>query len=106
MTSVDQKSVEKLTQKEAASELERLAKEIAHHDERYHGQDTPEISDADYDKLRLRNEAIETRFPDLVREDSPSQRVGSAPQSKFGKIRHRVPSESIGTRWRILPNLD
>jgi DNA ligase (NAD+) len=96
MTSVDQKSVEKLTQKEARSELERLAREIAHHDERYHGQDAPEISDADYDKLRLRNEAIEARFPDLVREDSPSQRVGSAAQSKFGKIRHRVPMLSLG----------
>ncbi len=96
MTSVDQKSVEKLTRKEAQSELERLAKEIAHHDERYHGQDAPEISDADYDKLRLRNEAIETHFPDLVREDSPSQRVGSAPQSKFSKIRHRVPMLSLG----------
>lgn len=96
MPTAEKKTVDKLTQKDAASELQRLAAEIAHHDERYHGQDAPEISDADYDALRLRNDAIEARFPDLVREDSPSKRVGSVPQSKFGKIRHRVAMLSLG----------
>lgn len=96
MTSAARKAVDKLTDKEAASELQRLAAEIAHHDERYHGQDAPEISDADYDALRLRNDAIEARYPDLVREDSPSKRVGVAPQAKFGKVRHRVPMLSLG----------
>jgi len=96
MIAIAKKPVEKLSAKEAADELRRLATEIAHHDERYHGQDAPEISDADYDALRLRNEAVEKRFPELVREDSPSRRVGVAPQAKFGKIRHRVPMLSLG----------
>jgi DNA ligase (NAD+) len=84
------RAVDKLTAKEAAGELERLAAEIARHDKLYHGKDAPEISDAEYDKLRNRNNAIEARFPYLVREDSPTLRVGSAPAEKFGKVRHAV----------------
>ncbi len=89
------KAVDKLSEKEAAAELERLAAEIARHDKLYHEQDAPLISDADYDKLRVRNAAIEARFPDLVREDSPSTKVGGAPAEKFGKVRHAVPMLSL-----------
>ncbi|MGD9981918.1 MAG: NAD-dependent DNA ligase LigA [Hyphomonadaceae bacterium] len=89
------KPVERLTNKEAAAELERLAAEIARHDKLYHGKDAPEISDAAYDKLRIRNSAIEARFPHLVREDSPSTQVGSAPAEKFGKVRHSVAMLSL-----------
>ena len=89
------KPVEALDEAEAAAELERLAAEIAHHDELYYRKDAPEISDADYDALRARNDEIEARFPHLVRDDSPSLRVGAAPVSAFGKVVHRVPMLSI-----------
>ena len=75
-----------LDEAEARVELARLAAEIANHDLLYHQKDAPEISDAAYDALRQRNDAIEARFPQLVREDSPSLKVGAAPASAFGKI--------------------
>ncbi|MFT4163244.1 NAD-dependent DNA ligase LigA [Shinella sp.] len=87
--------VETLTEEEAAAELAYLAAEIARHDELYHGQDAPEISDADYDALKRRNEAIEARFPALVRDDSPSRRVGSAPLATFAPITHSRPMLSL-----------
>lgn len=91
--------VEALTPDEASRELKQLAAEIARHDVLYHGEDAPEISDADYDALRQRNDAIEARFPDLVRSDSPSRRVGAAPAAAFGKIRHAVPMLSLGNAF-------
>ncbi|HEV8014273.1 MAG TPA: NAD-dependent DNA ligase LigA [Stellaceae bacterium] len=82
------KHVEALTAADAKAELKSLAAAIAHHDELYHQKDAPEISDADYDALRARNKAIEARFPDLIRADSPSRRVGAAPATGFAKVRH------------------
>ncbi len=95
MSAAAKKSPDKLTTAEAAKELERLAAEIAEHDRRYHGEDAPTISDADYDALKRRNDAIETRFPKLVRADSPSQRVGSRPSEKFSKVVHAKPMLSL-----------
>jgi DNA ligase (NAD+) len=89
------KPVEKLTQAEAKKELERLAAEIAGHDRRYHGEDQPTISDADYDALKRRNDAIEQRFSGLIRPDSPSHRVGSKPSEKFAKVVHAKPMLSL-----------
>ena len=84
-----------LTEAEAAAELARLAAEIAHHDRAYHQRDAPEITDAAYDALRARNAAIESRFPALVRPDSPSRRVGAAPEGGFAKLRHLQPMLSL-----------
>ena len=97
--SLSTKPVEQLTEKEAAAELARLAEEIAEHDRRYHAEDAPTISDADYDALRRRNLAIEERFPDLVRDDSPSSRVGAPPAEGFAKVRHAVPMLSLAKAY-------
>lgn len=87
--------VTKLTDKQAAAELERLAREIAEHDKRYYQEDAPTVSDADYDALRKRNAAIEAKFPELIRPDSPSRRVGAQAVEKFGKVKHGVPMLSL-----------
>src|SRR6202000_1135295 len=84
-----------LTRDEAAAELARLAEEIAGHDIRYHQQDAPTISGGDYAAVQLRNLAIETRFPDLVREDSPSLKVGAARAAQFSPVTHGVPMLSL-----------
>src|SRR5215470_5950349 len=84
-----------LAEAQAKAELKRLATEIAAHDKRYYQQDAPTVTDAEYDALRQRNAAIEARFPDLVRADSPSKRVGAAPTGKFKKVRHALPMLSL-----------
>lgn len=80
---------------EAKYELAHLAEQIARHDRLYHGEDAPEISDADYDMLVARNNALEAAFPDLIRPDSPSQRVGTIISGNFGKVRHAQPMLSL-----------
>jgi DNA ligase (NAD+) len=84
-----------LSAAQAKAELKRLAHEIALNDKRYYQEDRPRISDAAYDALRERNAAIEKRFPDLIRPDSPSRRVGAAPTGRFKKVRHAVPMLSL-----------
>lgn len=96
---MDEKPVDSLSESEAASELKRLAQEIAEHDRRYHGEDAPIITDAEYDALTRRNLAIEQQFPHLVREDSPSRRVGAPPAEGFAKVRHAVPMLSLAKAY-------
>jgi len=77
-----------LTEADAAARLAVLAAEIARHDRLYHGEDAPEISDAEYDALVRENAALEARFPALVRADSPSRKVGAAPAAHLAKVPH------------------
>src|SRR6202165_4651369 len=84
-----------LTKAQAKVELKRLALEIESHDKHYYQEDAPKISDAEYDALRQRFNAIEAGFPDLVTSDSPSQKVGAQPSGRFAKVRHAVPMLSL-----------
>lgn len=91
--------LDSLTAEQALADHAALAAEVAAHDERYHGQDAPIVTDAEYDALRRRLEAIEARFPELRTPDSPATKVGAAPSGRFAKIRHRVPMLSLGNAF-------
>src|SRR5262252_2885220 len=88
-------AVEDLTEKQAKAEHAQLQTEIAAHDKRYYQDDAPSVTDAEYDALRRRYNAIEARFPDLRTLDSLSLKVGAAPARGFAKLRHRVPMLSL-----------
>lgn len=84
-----------LTEAQAVEELERLADEMAGHDLRYYQDDAPTVSDAEYDELKRRNADIEARFPHLIRENSPSLKVGAARSAQFSPVEHGVPMLSL-----------
>ena len=86
---------EELSEAEAANRLMRLAKEIARHDKLYHDEDAPEIPDAQYDALVRENRELEARFPQLVRPDSPSRRLGAQPTTSLAKVTHARPMLSL-----------
>jgi len=92
---VQDKTPDALDAGEAAAELARLATVMAELDAAYYQEDAPKISDAEYDALRARNAAIEEKFPELIRDDSPSKKVGAAPAAGFGKVEHIVPMLSL-----------
>src|SRR3546814_5166167 len=85
---------------EAKAELRRLADAIAEADRRYHVEDAPVLTDAEYDALRRRNTDLEERFPDLKLEDSPSERVAPGPAEGFAKVRHARPMLSLANAFR------
>jgi DNA ligase (NAD+) len=84
-----------LTREDAAKEIAALSEQIRAHDVRYYQKDAPSISDAEYDALRQRLEALEKQFPELVTPASPTQKVGAAPAEGFGKVRHSKPMLSL-----------
>ncbi len=84
-----------LTRAQAKVELKRLALEIESHDKHYYQEDAPKISDAEYDALRKRFNAIEAGFPEFVTGELPSQKIGAAPSGKFKKVRHAVAMLSL-----------
>ncbi len=89
------RDVADLTKAQAKVEHMRLSLEIEGHNERYYQDDAPTVTDAEYDALRQRYDAIEKRFPEFVSGDSPSQKVGAAPSGRFRKVRHSVPMLSL-----------
>jgi DNA ligase (NAD+) len=91
----DPRPVTELTPEEAERELARLAAEIAAADAAYYREDAPRLTDAEYDALKRRNAEIESRFPELRRADSPSERIGAPPSPAFAKVRHDVPMLSL-----------
>ncbi|AYO80844.1 NAD-dependent DNA ligase LigA [Methylobacterium brachiatum] len=88
-----------LTAEEARSEHARVSDAILEADRLYYQEDAPEISDAEYDRLRRRLEEIETRFPDLAGTGAASTSVGAKPSEKFAKVRHAVPMLSLGNAF-------
>ncbi len=92
-------AVADLTEADAINELDRLALAITYHNQKYHRDDAPEISDAAFDALMRRNMDIEAAFPHLIRLDSPSLTVGATPSTQFGKYRHHMPMLSLSNAF-------
>ena len=90
-----------ITEEQAKIELEKIAKEMAKADIAYYQNDEPYLTDAQYDELKQRNIELEAAFPHLVREDSPSRKVGAPLQSGFGKVKHVFPMLSLGDVFSI-----
>src|SRR5437773_11355864 len=84
-----------LTKAPARKRIEQLRRLIEHHNYQYYVLDSPELSDADYEGLGRELRELETRFPDLVTPDSPTQRVGAPPSDTFARLPHRQPTLSL-----------
>lgn len=93
------KKKSRMSEVEAADEIKRLSAEIRRHDAHYYQNDAPEVSDAEYDILRQQLEALEHKFPEFAHSESPTQKVGAAPVSAFGKVRHDVPMLSLSNAF-------
>jgi len=98
--------VSELTREQAKVEHRRLALELEGHDRRYYQDDAPSVTDAEYDALRQRFNAIEKRFPEFVTAASPSRKVGAAPSGRFRKVRHSLPMLSLDNAFAEADVLD
>ncbi|SFC56583.1 NAD-dependent DNA ligase LigA [Tropicimonas isoalkanivorans] len=96
---IEATDVSALSREQALVELERLATLLSEANRAYHTEDAPVMSDAEFDALRRRNAEIEARFPDLIREDSPSAQVGAEPAEGFAKVTHAVRMYSLGNAF-------
>lgn len=94
-----ERAISELDEETAKAELEELANLIAQANQAYHTEDSPEISDAEYDRLKRRNADIERLFPSLKRPDSPSEQVGATPADGFSKVTHQVRMLSLGNAF-------
>ncbi len=95
-----QKKSLEITPLEAAAEMAKLAEEIYHHDKLYHQKDAPEISDAEYDRLRANYKKLHEQFPELAPKNDPEKKVGAAPATGFGKVTHAMPMLSLGNAFK------
>lgn len=95
----DHAAKEQAQQQEVKAEIEKLSAQIKQHDARYYQEDAPTISDAEYDALRQRLEALEKKYPDLIQADSPTQTVGAKASEKFGKVTHSIPMLSLSNAF-------
>ena len=88
-----------MEKEEVIKKLKRLAEQIEYHNNLYYNNDSPEISDAEYDNLRIKNMELEKQFPNLVLPNSPSKKVGAQLNSSFKKVQHLVPMLSLGNTF-------
>ena len=84
-----------MTKHQAGKPINELRQKLDYHNNRYYVLDDPEISDAEYDRLLRELQELENRFPELITPDSPTQRVGAAPQDEFNSVTHTIPMVSL-----------
>jgi DNA ligase (NAD+) len=97
--STDEQEIENLSEAEARAEIDRLHTALSAADRAYFEQDAPDITDAEYDAMKRRYQALEMAFPDLRRPDSLSGKVAGAPVEGFSKVRHAVPMLSLAKAY-------
>ena len=91
--------VENLDPKEAVQEAETLSQKLSQANQQYYQEDAPQLTDAEFDRLKARLTEIETAFPELLKNSSPTQQVGAAPADGFGKITHAVAMLSLSNAF-------